>query len=81
MPGETFTTTETLAASSYDAARLRMHAGAKENGGTPSIEVNEDDIAAPRLTPQGRTDPDEAGEDETDPMGGAKKGQSDKAEG
>ncbi|KQO65818.1 hypothetical protein [Methylobacterium sp. Leaf88] len=81
MPAETSTTTETLASASYDATRVRMHAGEKEKGGKPSIEVNEDDIAAPRLTPQGRTDPDEAGEDETDPMGGVKKGQSDKAEG
>jgi len=42
------------------------------------------DVSAdgPRLTPQGRTDPDAEGEDATDPMGeGAKKGQSDKAEG
>lgn len=81
MPAETATTTETLASASYDAAYVRMHAGEKEKGGKPSIEVNEEDIAAPRLTPQGRTDPDEAGEDETDPMGGVKKGQGDKAEG
>lgn len=40
------------------------------------------DIDAPRLTPQGRQNPDASGEDSTDPMGeGAKKGQSDKAEG
>ena len=40
------------------------------------------DIGAPRLTPQGRADPDASGEDSTNPMGeGAKKGQSDKAEG
>lgn len=42
------------------------------------------DVSAegPRLTPQGRTDPDAEGEDSTDPMGtGAKEGQSDKAEG
>jgi hypothetical protein len=81
MPAETSTTNEPLASASYDATRVRMHAGEKEKGGKPSIEVNEDDIAAPRLTPQGRTDPDEAGEDETDPMGGVKKGRSDKAEG
>jgi hypothetical protein len=81
MPGETSSTNEALASASYDTARVRMHAGDKEKGSKPSIEVNEDDIAAPRLTPQGRTDPDEAGEDETDPMGGVKKGQSDTAEG
>lgn len=81
MSSETSTTNEALASASYDAARVRMHAGEKEKGGKPSIEVNEDDIASPRLTPQGRTDPDEAGEDETDPMGGLKKGQGDKAEG
>jgi hypothetical protein len=45
-------------------------------------QATEEDISAPRLTPQGRTEPDAAGEDSTDPMGeGAKKGQSDKAEG
>ncbi|HEX8663765.1 MAG TPA: hypothetical protein VF744_07015 [Beijerinckiaceae bacterium] len=39
-------------------------------------------IDRPRLTPQGRTDPDAAGEDATDPAGsGAKQGQGDKAEG
>ena len=38
-------------------------------------------IDGPRLTPQGRTDPDAAGEDETSPQGGAKQGQTDKAEG
>jgi hypothetical protein len=81
MPSETSSTNEALASASYDTARVRMHAGGTEKGSKPPIDVNEDDIAAPRLTPQGRTDPDEAGEDETDPMGGAKKGQSDKAEG
>jgi hypothetical protein len=39
-------------------------------------------IDRPRLTPQGRTSPDEDGEDSTDPMDpGAKQGQGDKAEG
>lgn len=38
-------------------------------------------IDAPRLTPQGRTDPDEQGEDETAPEGGVKTGQPSKAEG
>ena len=38
-------------------------------------------IDAPRLTPQGRTSPDEEGEDETAPQGGVKKGQPGKAEG
>jgi hypothetical protein len=38
-------------------------------------------IDAPRLTPQGRADPDAAGEDETSPQGGAKTGQPSKAEG
>lgn len=37
------------------------------------------DLAAPRLTPQGREA--EHGEDATDPGGGAKTGQGDKAEG
>lgn len=38
-----------------------------------------DDLGKPRLTPQGRDAPE--GEDETDPGGGAKTGQGDKAEG
>ncbi len=39
-------------------------------------------VEGPRLTPQGRTDPDESGEDATTPMGsGAKQGQTDTAEG
>jgi hypothetical protein len=45
-------------------------------------QAKDEDISAPRLTPQGRTDPDQEGEDSTNPMGdGAKKGQGDKAEG
>ncbi|WP_445502009.1 hypothetical protein [Microvirga sp. G4-2] len=47
-----------------------------------SDQAKEADISAPRLTPQGRDNPNAAGEDSTNPMGeGAKKGQSDKAEG
>ena len=39
-------------------------------------------IERPRLTPQGRTSPEEEGEDSTNPMGeGAKSGQGSKAEG
>lgn len=45
-------------------------------------QATDEDISAPRLTPQGRENPDASGEDSTNPMGeGAKKGQSDKAEG
>jgi hypothetical protein len=45
-------------------------------------QATEEDISAPRLTPQGRTDSDKSGEDSTNPMGeGAKKGQGSKAEG
>jgi hypothetical protein len=45
-------------------------------------QATEADISAPRLTPQGRDNPKASGEDSTNPMGeGAKKGQSDKAEG
>ena len=51
MPGETSSTNEALASASYDTARVHMHAGEKEKGSKPSISVNEDDIAAPRLTP------------------------------
>jgi len=47
-----------------------------------SDTATEEDISAPRLTPQGRENPKAAGEDSTDPMGeGAKKGQGSKAEG
>ena len=47
-----------------------------------SSQATDKDIDAPRLTPQGRENPDASGEDSTNPMGeGAKKGQSDKAEG
>jgi hypothetical protein len=54
----------------------------KENQVTGGNQATEADIEAPRLTPQGRTDPDAKGEDSTDPMGeGAKKGQGSKAEG
>jgi hypothetical protein len=39
-------------------------------------------IERPRLTPQGRSSPDEEGEDSTNPMGeGAKQGQGAKTEG
>jgi hypothetical protein len=45
-------------------------------------QATDEDIDAPRLTPQGRENPDASGEDSTNPMGeGAKKGQSSKAEG
>ena len=47
----------------------------------PKSQATEDDIAAPRLTPQGRESPEAAGEDATDPNGGAKTGQPNKAEG
>jgi hypothetical protein len=35
----------------------------------------------PRLTPQGHSSGTPSGEDDTDPQGGAKQGQGDKAEG
>lgn len=53
-----------------------------KDGKTPKSQATEDDIAAPRLTPQGRTGEGADGEDATNPMGsGAKTGQPDKAEG
>ena len=58
--------------------------GDKEQGATEQPGSNLDDLSIdrPRLTPQGRTSPDESGEDATDPSGsGAKQGQGDKAEG
>lgn len=45
----------------------------------PPETAEDDDIDRPRLTPQGRAA--DGAEDETDPRGGAKKGQGDKAEG
>ena len=58
-----------------------MTTGKKNPGNRPGVQPSEADIAAPRLTPQGRTGPAGKGEDSTDPMGqGAKKGQGDKAE-
>jgi hypothetical protein len=55
-----------------------------KKSGSESLKDNLDDLSIdrPRLTPQGRTDGDPAGEDSTNPMGeGAKQGQGDKAEG
>ncbi|HEY8566732.1 MAG TPA: hypothetical protein VIL65_14645 [Beijerinckiaceae bacterium] len=52
--------------------------------GSESLDDNLEDLSIdrPRLTPQGRTDDDPAGEDATNPMGeGAKQGQGGKAEG
>ncbi|WP_165820088.1 hypothetical protein [Microvirga sp. KLBC 81] len=47
-----------------------------------SNQATEADISAPRLTPQGRENPNASGEDSTNPMDeGAKKGQGDKSEG
>ena len=47
----------------------------------PGEDLDDLSIDRPRLTPQGRTAPEAAGEDHTDPDGGAKQGQPDKAEG
>ena len=53
----------------------------KDKRNDPSADEDAS-IDRPRLTPQGRTDPDAAGEDATDPAGsGAKQGQGDQAEG
>jgi hypothetical protein len=47
----------------------------------PDPKAGDQSIDCPRLTPQGRTDP-EGGEDSTNPTGGgAKQGQPDKTEG
>jgi hypothetical protein len=54
---------------------------AQSDGKKPD-KASEKDISAPRLTPQGRTDPGSKGHDSTNPAGeGAKKGQGDRAEG
>ena len=83
MPETDKVSNETLATFAYDVskAHLAMSADGKSKPDQPSSEADESDIAAPRLTPQGRTDPDAAGEDSTDPNGGAKTGQADRAEG
>ena len=47
----------------------------------PGEDLDDLSIDRPRLTPQGRTAPEASGEDSTDPKGGAKQGQPDKAEG
>ena len=53
-----------------------------QTDGKKPDKATEEDIDAPRLTPQGRENPNASGEDSTDPMGeGAKKGQGSKAEG
>jgi hypothetical protein len=52
--------------------------------GKETLDENLKDLSIdkPRLTPQGRSDPDAEGEDSTNPMGeGAKQGQGDKSEG
>jgi hypothetical protein len=60
-------------------------AGDRKSTGTgerPGENLDDLSMDRPRLTPQGRTDPNASGEDSTDPMGeGAKQGQPDKAEG
>ncbi len=55
-----------------DDAMDDTHEGGKPEDRTPD---------RPRLTPQGHASGTETGEDSTDPAGGAKEGQSDKAEG
>lgn len=48
-------------------------------GAKPDHEVKAPD--RPRLTPQGHSSGSASGEDATDPSGGAKQGQGDRAEG
>lgn len=52
---------------------------------TPSRQNPSDELgeapSRPRLTPQGHASGEASGEDATDPQGGAKQGQGDKAEG
>ncbi|MCG7393024.1 hypothetical protein MHY87_08920 [Microvirga sp. ACRRW] len=53
-----------------------------KSSGKKSNQATDKDIDAPRLTAQGRENPNASGQDSTNPMGeGAKKGQSSKAEG
>ena len=54
----------------------------KPGVGKADADLKDISVDGPRLTPQGRTDPEAGGEDATSPMGdGAKQGQRDKAEG
>lgn len=52
---------------------------ADKSNTAPPKTADDADIDRPRLTPQGRAA--DGAEDETDPQGGAKKGQGAKAEG
>ena len=55
---------------------------AQEAEERPGSSLDDLSIDRPRLTPQGRTNPDPSGTDSTSPTGsGAKTGQPDKAEG
>jgi hypothetical protein len=59
-----------------------MAGNRKDREDRPGSDVDDPSIDRPRLTPQGRTDPDASGQDSTNPVGeGAKQGQGDKAEG
>jgi hypothetical protein len=58
-----------------------MQQDKKDAGGRTGAHLDELSIEKPRLTPQGRTDPDGKGRDSTKPGGGVKTGQKDKAEG
>jgi hypothetical protein len=59
-----------------------MAQGTKPGDEAQDENLRDISVDGPRLTPQGRTDPDREGEDSTNPMGeGAKQGQGDKAEG
>jgi hypothetical protein len=59
-----------------------MADGEKRQGESLDETRKDLSIEGPRLTPQGRTDPDAEGEDSTNPMGeGAKQNHGSKAEG
>ena len=59
-----------------------MADGKKRQGESLDENLKDLSIDGPRLTPQGRADPDAEGEDSTNPMGeGAKQSPGSKAEG
>jgi hypothetical protein len=75
LADESSRTSKEISMAGNEKAREKPQESVRENIEGLSID-------RPRLTPQGRTSPDEDGEDSTNPLGeGAKQGQGDKAEG
>lgn len=80
IKADTINRTDDLAVQQYGATDPRASrgiGGATERGNDNQPEAPD----RPRLTPQGHSSGTASGEDSTDPQGGAKEAQSDKAEG